>query len=47
MPATGDKLTGISFSAEMTYLANPADDGGTYLPEAGSFDFALDDLGFM
>ena len=47
VPATGDKITGFSFSASMIYVANPADDGGTYIPEPGSFEIALDDLGFM
>jgi hypothetical protein len=47
VPATGDKITGMSFSASMIYVANPADDGGTYIPEPGSFEVAIDDLGFM
>jgi hypothetical protein len=47
VPATGDKITGISFGANMTYVPNPADDGGTYIPEPGAFDVSIDDLGFM
>jgi hypothetical protein len=47
VPATGDKITGMSFSANMTYVPNPADDGGTYIPEPGTFDVSIDNLGFM
>jgi hypothetical protein len=47
VPATGDKITGLSISANVTYVANPADDGGTYIPEPGAFDLSIDDLGFM
>ena len=47
IPATGDKITGFSFSAGTIYVANPADDGGTYIPEPGAFDISIDNLGFM
>jgi hypothetical protein len=47
VPATGDKITGISFGAQMTYVPNPADDGGTFVPEAGAFDVWIDSIGFM
>jgi hypothetical protein len=46
VPATGDKLTGLSFVAQMSYVPNPADDGGTYVPEPGAFEISIDDIGF-
>jgi hypothetical protein len=45
--ANGDEITGISFGAQMNYVPNPADDGGTYIPEPGPYEVAIDNLGFM
>ena len=45
--ANGDEITGISFGAQMIYVPNPADDGGTYIPEPGMYEVAIDNLGFM
>jgi hypothetical protein len=44
VPATGDRITGISITAGMVYTS--MDDGGTYQPAAGAFDVSIDDLGF-
>jgi hypothetical protein len=43
---TGDEITGISFGVGMNYVENPVG-SGTYTPEPGSFEIAIDNLTFM
>jgi hypothetical protein len=42
---TGDEITGISFGVGVNYVENPVG-SGTYLPEPGSFEIAIDSLAF-
>ena len=44
--ANGDEITGLVFQAQMNYVPNPADDGGTYIPEPGAYEIAVDSIVF-
>ncbi|HEX6272743.1 MAG TPA: hypothetical protein VFZ53_06885, partial [Polyangiaceae bacterium] len=47
LAATGDEITGMSFSAGISYVPNPVDGGmPAYVPEPGSFEVAIDNLAF-
>jgi hypothetical protein len=41
----GDEITGISFGVGINYVENPVG-SGTYVPEPGSFEIAIDSLAF-
>jgi hypothetical protein len=43
--ANGDEITGMSFGVGMNYVENPVG-SGTYLPEPGAFEIAIDNIAF-